>query len=242
MEAVASSLTELFAPSIHRRRIAGMLANYSFIDERVVAYFRRRLDQAPKDADFALDYVKRNARTIEQQRGVVAALDVQDRRAVGAARRASPRLCERRDPARRVPSGLKANDDRRSTQFAAPSAARRAAEARRRAGAVDPARAGADLRGRRRSPPRCSSSATASATSTRSSPSSQSASCAGGRDREGRHRDAGRPQGEESARDMTAHSSPPPAPPIGLLVELTHRCPLGCSLLLEPARARAARR
>ena len=74
VEAVASSLTELFAPSIHKRRIAGMLANYSFIDEKVVAYFRRRLDQAPKDAQFALDYVKRNARTVEQQRGALAAL------------------------------------------------------------------------------------------------------------------------------------------------------------------------
>jgi pyrroloquinoline-quinone synthase len=74
LEAVASSLTELFAPSIHRRRIAGMLANYDFIDETVVAYFRRRLDQAPKDADFALDYVKRNARGVEQQQGVLAAL------------------------------------------------------------------------------------------------------------------------------------------------------------------------
>src|SRR5271167_4229119 len=74
IEAVASSLTELFAPSLHRRRIAGMLANYSFIDETVVAYFRRRLDQASRDADFALAYVKRNARTVVQQRGVVAAL------------------------------------------------------------------------------------------------------------------------------------------------------------------------
>ncbi len=74
IEAVASCLTELFAPSIHRQRIAGMLANYDFIDEKVVAYFRRRLDQAPKDADFALQYVKRNARTVEQQRGVLSAL------------------------------------------------------------------------------------------------------------------------------------------------------------------------
>ena len=74
VEAVASSLTELFAPSIHKRRIAGMLANYSFIDENVIAYFRRRLDQAPKDADFALQYVKRNARTVEEQRGALAAL------------------------------------------------------------------------------------------------------------------------------------------------------------------------
>ena len=74
LEAVASSLTELFAPSIHRRRISGMLANYDFIDEKVVAYFRRPLDQAPRDADFALAYVKANATTLDQQRGVIAAL------------------------------------------------------------------------------------------------------------------------------------------------------------------------
>jgi len=74
LEAVASSLTELFAPSIHKRRIAGMLENYDFIDEKVVAYFRRRLDQAPRDADFALDHVKRHAVTIEQQQGVLDAL------------------------------------------------------------------------------------------------------------------------------------------------------------------------
>jgi len=74
IEAVASSLTELFAPSIHRCRIDGMLANYDFIDEKVVAYFRRRLDQAPKDADFSLDYVKRNARTVAEQQGALAAL------------------------------------------------------------------------------------------------------------------------------------------------------------------------
>ncbi len=74
LEAVASSLTELFAPSIHRRRIDGMLANYDFIDETVVAYFRRRLDQAPRDADFALDWVKRHARTAEQQQAVLDAL------------------------------------------------------------------------------------------------------------------------------------------------------------------------
>lgn len=67
VEAVASSLTELFAPSIHRERIAGMLENYDFIDERVMAYFRRRLSQATRDADFALDYVKQNARTRELQ-------------------------------------------------------------------------------------------------------------------------------------------------------------------------------
>jgi pyrroloquinoline-quinone synthase len=74
LEAVASSLTELFAPSIHRRRIAGMLTNYSFIDEKVVAYFRRRLDQANRDAEFALGYVKQHALTREQQHSAIAAL------------------------------------------------------------------------------------------------------------------------------------------------------------------------
>jgi pyrroloquinoline-quinone synthase len=74
LEAVASSLTELFAPSIHKQRIAGMLENYDFIGERAMQYFRRRLDQANRDADFALDYVKRNALTRETQDAAVAAV------------------------------------------------------------------------------------------------------------------------------------------------------------------------
>jgi pyrroloquinoline-quinone synthase len=72
--AVASSLTELFAPSIHRERIAGMLENYDFIDDTVMAYFERRLTQAPRDADFALDFVKKNARTRAEQEACVAAV------------------------------------------------------------------------------------------------------------------------------------------------------------------------
>jgi len=67
LEAVASSLTELFAPQIHQERIAGMLENYDFIGERAMQYFRHRLDQANRDADFALDYVKRHATTAQQQ-------------------------------------------------------------------------------------------------------------------------------------------------------------------------------
>jgi pyrroloquinoline-quinone synthase len=72
VEAVASSLTELFAPKIHKERISGMLENYDFISDKVMAYFKRRLTQAPDDANFALEYVKRNARTPEAQ---MAALD-----------------------------------------------------------------------------------------------------------------------------------------------------------------------
>ena len=74
LEAVASSLTELFAPAIHRARISGMLENYDFIGEEVMPYFRRRLNQAPRDAGFALEYVKAHARTPEQQDAVAAAL------------------------------------------------------------------------------------------------------------------------------------------------------------------------
>ena len=151
VEAVASSLTELFAPSLHKRRIAGMLANYSFIDEKVVAYFRRRLDQAPRDAEFALDYVKRNARTVEEQQGALAALKFKTDVLVGAARRAASRLCDRGDPARRLPARLRRDgrDDGDRRAIAAPSAQGRQAQARRGARTLDPARAGADLRGRR---------------------------------------------------------------------------------------------
>jgi coenzyme PQQ biosynthesis protein C len=75
LEAVASSLTEMFAPTIISERVAGMLKNYDFISEQTLAYFNARLTQAPRDADFALDYVKREARTPEQQHAVLAALE-----------------------------------------------------------------------------------------------------------------------------------------------------------------------
>jgi coenzyme PQQ biosynthesis protein C len=75
LEAVASSLTELFSPMIISERVAGMLANYDFISRETLAYFNARLSQAPRDADFALAYVKREARTPEQQRAVLAALE-----------------------------------------------------------------------------------------------------------------------------------------------------------------------
>ena len=74
LEAIASSLTELFAPAIHAERIAGMLEHYDFISEDLVAYFRRRLDQAPRDAGFALAYVRDNARTPQAQQAVLQAL------------------------------------------------------------------------------------------------------------------------------------------------------------------------
>lgn len=74
LEAIASSLTELFAPTIIAERIEGMLAHYSFITEETLAYFRPRLKQAPLDSQFALAYVQQHAHTVEQQEAVLAAL------------------------------------------------------------------------------------------------------------------------------------------------------------------------
>lgn len=75
LEAVASSLTEMFSPNIISERVAGMLKNYDFISKETLAYFNARMTQAPRDADFALDYVKREARTPEQQQAALAALE-----------------------------------------------------------------------------------------------------------------------------------------------------------------------
>lgn len=74
LEAVASSLTELFAPRIHEERIAGLLEHYDFANDKTIAYFTTRLTEAPKDVKFGLAYVIREARNREQQEQVMAAL------------------------------------------------------------------------------------------------------------------------------------------------------------------------
>ena len=74
LEAVASSLTEMFSPQIIGERMSGMLAHYDYVTPETLAYFSKRPPQAQRDADYALDYCKRHARTPEQQQAVVAAL------------------------------------------------------------------------------------------------------------------------------------------------------------------------
>lgn len=74
LEAIASSLTELFSPMIIKERVAGMLRHYPFIGEDTLRYFGHRLSEAPRDADFAIDYVKRHATTPETQRAALEAL------------------------------------------------------------------------------------------------------------------------------------------------------------------------
>ena len=75
LEAVASSLTELFAPKIIAERVDGMLANYDFVDRDALAYFTPRLTEAPQDSAFALDYCQRHADTPEKQALVIGALE-----------------------------------------------------------------------------------------------------------------------------------------------------------------------
>jgi len=74
LEAVASSLTEMFSPGIISERVSGMLRHYPFVSDTTLAYFTPRLTQAPRDVEFALGYVREHARTREDQEAVLAAL------------------------------------------------------------------------------------------------------------------------------------------------------------------------
>ena len=74
LDAIGSSLTEIFSPVIVAERMAGMLANYDFITEELLSYFKPRLTQARRDVDFALQYVLDNASRLDQQEAVLNAL------------------------------------------------------------------------------------------------------------------------------------------------------------------------
>jgi len=74
LQAIASSLTEMFSPGAIAIRVPAMLRNYDFIDDKTLAYFDKRLSQAPRDANFALDYVKAEARTPAEREAVCDAL------------------------------------------------------------------------------------------------------------------------------------------------------------------------
>jgi pyrroloquinoline-quinone synthase len=74
IEAVASSLTELFGPGAIRVRLEALEAHYPWIDRAGLEYFRDRLVQAPRDADYALGLVVDRCVTREEQERAVAAL------------------------------------------------------------------------------------------------------------------------------------------------------------------------
>lgn len=74
LEAVASSLTELFSPTIISERVPAMLAKYDYINDDILSYFTARPAQAARDADFALAYVLEHADSAEKQQAVIDAL------------------------------------------------------------------------------------------------------------------------------------------------------------------------
>ena len=74
IEAVASSLTELFGPAAMRVRLEALERHYPWIDPAGLEYFRTRLVQAPRDAQYALDLTVEHCRTGEQQDAAVSAL------------------------------------------------------------------------------------------------------------------------------------------------------------------------
>ena len=74
LEAIASSLTELFSPLAIGARVRGMLEHYDYITPETLAYFDERPRQATRDSDFALSYVMEHARRPDQQQDVMRAL------------------------------------------------------------------------------------------------------------------------------------------------------------------------
>jgi len=75
LEAIASSLTELFSPQIIGERVEGMLRGYDFVSSDALVYFSKRPPLASRDSAFALDYVKREARSCEAQQCALKALE-----------------------------------------------------------------------------------------------------------------------------------------------------------------------
>ncbi|HEX4339313.1 MAG TPA: pyrroloquinoline-quinone synthase PqqC [Polyangiaceae bacterium] len=74
VEAVASSLTEFFAPDLMSRRIAAWEEHYPWVDRSTIEYFRSRVPRARRDSLEAIEFVVANATTRAEQERCVAAL------------------------------------------------------------------------------------------------------------------------------------------------------------------------
>jgi pyrroloquinoline-quinone synthase len=72
--AIASSLTELFAPDLMSARLAAFEKFYGWIDSAGLDYFRRRITQARRDSDDALKITLEHCATRALQDAAVAAL------------------------------------------------------------------------------------------------------------------------------------------------------------------------
>jgi pyrroloquinoline-quinone synthase len=72
--AVASSLTEFFAPDLMSKRIEAWERHYPFVEAAGLAYFRARVPRARRDSEEAIAFVVDHARTRAAQEACVAAL------------------------------------------------------------------------------------------------------------------------------------------------------------------------
>lgn len=72
--AVASSLTEMFAPDLMSKRIASWEQHYPWVGAEALAYFRSRVPRARRDGEEGLAFVVANATTRALQEACVAAL------------------------------------------------------------------------------------------------------------------------------------------------------------------------
>jgi pyrroloquinoline-quinone synthase len=72
--AVASSLTELFAPDLMAERLAAFEKHYSWVAPWGFDYFRRRLTQARRDSGEALELTLAHCSTRDSQEAAVRAL------------------------------------------------------------------------------------------------------------------------------------------------------------------------
>lgn len=72
--AVASSLTELFAPNLMATRLAAFEQHYTWVHPWGFDYFRRRVTQARRDSDEALELTLTHCNTPELQQAAVRAL------------------------------------------------------------------------------------------------------------------------------------------------------------------------
>jgi coenzyme PQQ biosynthesis protein C len=73
LEAVASSLTELFSRDLITLRMDALHRHYPWLSGGL-DYFEARLDQAPTDAHFAFQFVADHARTYAEQEKAIKAL------------------------------------------------------------------------------------------------------------------------------------------------------------------------
>ncbi len=73
-ESACSSLTEMFAPTIHKQRISSWPDKYPWIDDNGLDYFKNRIKEAHRDVEHGLQITLDHFTTVEQQQKAVQIL------------------------------------------------------------------------------------------------------------------------------------------------------------------------